>query len=447
MIMGKITTLLMAFIFIYMTAMAQDKKEDKIKKGWTFGLIPTISYNSDLGLQYGGLVTFYDYGDGSTYPKYKKMIRTEISRYTKGSGTNQIFFDSDKLFKKKTIRTTADFSYLTDKACDFYGFNGAMVNFNPDFMNDEANDYISRMFYRMKRNILRFTCDFQGTIIPGKLRWLVGIAFFNYQIGTVDISKLNEGKPTEKQLPDTALLYDKYVSWGIIPTEEADGGHNQFIKAGLIFDTRDIEANPSKGIWTELLVTSAPSFLGNSENAYTKLAFIHRQYFTLWPKKLTFVYRLGYQGTILGHAPFYAQTYMFNSFAAVTIVEGLGSAKSIRGMVRDRVVGDAIAYGNFELRWKFFKTLIGNQNVYFALNPFFDVGKVVKKIEVDESKVPLSEVASNYFTGIDEKLHFMLGCGLHIALNENFVISADFGKTLDPQDGKTGLYIGTGWLF
>jgi len=30
-------------------------KEEVIKTGYTFGLLPTISYNSDLGFQYGGL--------------------------------------------------------------------------------------------------------------------------------------------------------------------------------------------------------------------------------------------------------------------------------------------------------------------------------------------------------------------------------------------------------
>lgn len=433
--------------FLCVVKIKAQPKDEVIKTGYTFGLLPTISYNSDLGFQYGGLVSIYDFKDGKTYPKYHKMLRVEISRYTKGSGTNQIFFDSEKLFGDKNIRLTADLSYLTEKALDFYGFNGAMVNYNPNFMDDENTDYISRMFYRMERKMIRFTCDFQGHLIPGKLKWLGGIAFFNYKMGTVDIDKLNRGKDPSRQLPDTELLYDKYVKWGIIPDAEADGGHQQLIKAGIIYDTRDIEANPSKGIWTELLLMSAPSFLGNNENAFTKLTLIHRQYFTVLPKRLTFVYRIGYQGTILGKAPFYSQPYMFCSFSSVTIVEGLGGAKSLRGILRDRLIGDGIFYSNFEFRWKFIRTKIGKQNIYIALNPFFDAGRVVRLIELDESKIPLDEVASNYLTGNKEKFHFTAGCGLHIALNENFVISANIGKALDLQDGKIGVYIGTNWLF
>ncbi|RLD71070.1 MAG: hypothetical protein DRI87_07455, partial [Bacteroidetes bacterium] len=31
----------------------EDKTKDKVKKGWNFGGLPVISYDSDLGLQLG----------------------------------------------------------------------------------------------------------------------------------------------------------------------------------------------------------------------------------------------------------------------------------------------------------------------------------------------------------------------------------------------------------
>ena len=53
-----------------------------VKTGWGFGALPAVSFNTDLGFQYGGLVNFYHYGDGSTFPKYRHSIYAEISRYT-----------------------------------------------------------------------------------------------------------------------------------------------------------------------------------------------------------------------------------------------------------------------------------------------------------------------------------------------------------------------------
>ena len=93
---------------------AQEDKEDKkksedtekIKTGWTFGLLPAVAFDTDLGFKYGGLINFYNFGDGSTYPDYLQSIYLEISRTTKGSGVNQLFFDSEHMFPKKKIRVT-----------------------------------------------------------------------------------------------------------------------------------------------------------------------------------------------------------------------------------------------------------------------------------------------------------------------------------------------------
>ena len=171
------------------------------------------------------------------------------------------------------------------------------------------------------------------------------------------------------------------VNNNIIPANEADGGNLKFLSAGLIYDTRDIEANPSKGLWTEAIIMSAPRFLGNNENAFTKLVITHRQYFTLMKERLTFVYRLGFQSTIDGNAPFYFQPLIISSYSPSTINEGLGGAKSLRGIMRNRLVGDGFLYGNYEFRYKIMKFIVARQNVYIALNPFIDAGLITKKIE------------------------------------------------------------------
>jgi len=441
--MKKIVFVLLIAIF---TLSAHSQTDSvNVKKGWTFGLLPSVAFDSDLGFKYGGLVNFYNFGDGSTYPNYKHSIYLEIARTTKGGGQNQLFFDSGHLFKGKDIRVTADLSWLTEQALDFYGFNGAESFYNPDVADEDSPDYISRMFYRHERKMLRTYADFQGNITSKKFRWLLGAAFYGYQTGTVDVNRLNKGKDDAKLLPDTVTLYDLCVENNIIPAHEADGGNLKFIKAGLIYDTRDIEANPSKGIWSEAIVMTAPRFLGNNENAFTKLAITHRQYFTILKDRLTFVYRLGFQSTIDGDAPFYFQPLLISSYSPSTITEGMGGAKSLRGIMRNRLVGDGITYANFEFRYKVLKFVAAKQNVYIALNPFMDAGIVTKKIKPwgTTTGTPLD----NYFNSSDEKLHLTAGCGLHIALNENFVLAINFGHALNAQDGKNGLYIGTNWLF
>jgi hypothetical protein len=409
-------------------------------------LLPVVAYDADLGFQYGGLVNFFNYGDGSTYPAYKHSIYVEVSRYTRGSGVNQLLYDSKYLLPKK-IRITAEINYLTEQALDFYGFNGYRAAYFPDFEDQNSSHYISRMFYRHERNTFRLVADFQGQIRENKLRWLAGFSHFNVAVGKVDIDKLNDGRDPEDMLPDTAGLYDKYVDWGIIEQKEKDGGQVEMLKLGLIYDTRDQEANAMKGIWTEMIFATCPSWLGNKDYPFTKLALTHRQYFTLLPKKLSFVYRIGYQGTIAGRAPFYMQPYMISSYSVVSKSDGLGGAKTIRGVLRNRVVGDDIAYTNLELRWKFYKRIISGQNVYLMLIGFADAGMVLDEIDVDKSNIPYSEYLYDYFEMKGDCLHGAGGLGLRIVLNENFIIAADYGFSFDKRNGSGGLYINTKNLF
>ncbi len=424
----------------------ESNDQENIKKGLSFGGLPVIGYSSDLGFQYGIIFNLFGYGDGSIYPDYKYSLYTEISRTTKGGGINQLFFDSKHLIPGN-IRITADLSYLTMLALNFYGFNGYDANYNSHFEDDSQEDYISRMFYRHERKFTRFTMDFQGRIKSKELLWFAGIGYFDLKIASVNIDKLNKGKDNNDLLPDTALLYDKYVDWGILKENEKSGGIIPSFKSGIIYDTRDIEANPNRGIWSEAILFFVPKILGNSSYSYLKLAITHRQYLSLVKNKLTFAYRLGYQGTIAGTVPFYMQPYMISSFAKFTTTDGLGGAKTVRGIFLNRIVGDGIAFSNFEFRWKFLKTVLWKQNIYLALNAFADGGMVVNKIKIDENLDISPDLTSNFFVNDAEKYHWAVGGGFRIAVNENFIVAADVGKALDKQDGKLGVYIGIGYLF
>jgi hypothetical protein len=74
-----------------------EKKTEEVKTGWTFGGVPVVAYDADVGFKYGALVNLYNFGDGSRYPMYDQSIYLEWSRTTKGSGINQITWDTDKL--------------------------------------------------------------------------------------------------------------------------------------------------------------------------------------------------------------------------------------------------------------------------------------------------------------------------------------------------------------
>lgn len=413
------------------------RKENK-KTGLNFGALPAIAYDSDLGFKYGALASFYDYGDGSKYPMYRHSLYLEWSRTTKGSGVNQLIYDSEYLIPK--IRTTVQLDLFTEKALDFYGFNGYEAHYNPDFEDENSNDYISRMYYRHERKLNHFKLDFQGNIIGRKLRWFGGVEYFGHKIATVNISKLNKGKDGNDLLPDTALLYDKLIEWNIIPQDQKAGGDHTFIKAGMVYDTRDNEPNPMTGIWTEAFLLAGMPALGTEKYSFSKLVVTHRQYFTLYPKVLNLAYRLSYQARVSGNMPFYMLPYVYNS----TITrDGLGGAKTLRGILRNRISGEDYLYGNLELRWKFYQRVILKQNLYVALAGFYDIGKVTGKYKVKANAAALDYLDK----GSRESWHSSYGTGLYFAMNQNFVVSFTYGMAIDKADGNNGIYIGLNFLY
>lgn len=424
-----------------LTVSAQDKMV--AKSGWNFGALPTVTFDTDLGFQYGALVNLYNYGDGTRYPKYNHSLYFEVSRFTKGSGINRFYYDSDELVKG--LQTSFDISYLTDQAYDFYGFNGYDAVVNSGWFDNDNPDYISRTFYKYDRTLFRLKLDVQGKLTGSNTRWIAGFNLQDFKIGSVDIDKLNKGKDESDKLPVQNGLFEKYQNWGIISEEDADGGFVPTLKAGLVYDSRDNRPNPMKGIWTEAVIEGAPGFLG-AESSFAKIALIHRQYFTLVPEDLSLVYRLAYQTTIAGDVPFYYQSQVMTSILTGALSEGLGGAKTIRGIYRNRVVGDGFFYGNLEMRWKFARFNFIKNNFYLGLNGFTDFGQVTSRIPVE----PVNATISNrnaYFKTDAETLHFTYGAGLRVVMNENFVISLDYGRATREQDGKSGMYIGLNYLF
>lgn len=423
-------------------------QEKEVRSGWKFGgALPAISFDSDLGFQYGALFELHNYGKGNS--DYIDRTYTEVSRYTKGSGIYRFMYESFHLIPN--VHSTSDLSYLPDLANHFYGFNGYDAVFNKAWMTEGDPDYRSRMFYRFERNQFRFKNDFDGRLAGENLRWSAGFAFQKFSIGSVDIEKLNKGK--DVKLPSVSEqpgLFEIYQGLDIIPQDEAKGGWVNTVKAGIAWDSRDNRPNPMKGIWTEAGIEVAPGFMGNKW-AFSKFYVTHRQYFTIVPKNLAFVYRVGYQSTVSGHTPFFYQSQLITSLLTGATSEGLGGASSLRGVMRNRVVGDGFVFGNIELRWKPLRFTFLKQPAYLGLDAFYDFGMITNKIklpsDVQERIANAEEHSSDFFNPGGEKLHQSAGISIMPVWHENFVVAIDIGKSFNEQDGNIGFAIGLNYLF
>ncbi|MDR1417362.1 MAG: BamA/TamA family outer membrane protein [Prevotellaceae bacterium] len=411
-------------------------RRDSVKTGWNFGVLPAVSFDSNLGFQYGGLINLFYFGNGSAYPSYLHSIYAEVSQYTKGTTVFRTYYDSKYLLSG--LRTTIDVAYLTDKMMKLHGFNGYQAAYHADYLKKYGEG-----FYSYDRKLFRIVSSLQGSISE-QLSWVAGIDLYSYKTGAVDRGKL--------KLQDDSTAYEYYVRYNGIKSDEASGGTHLYFKGGLIYDTRDFEPNPMRGLCTELLLLFSPDLAGRG-NTHAKLSLVHRQFFTIMPQTLSFAYRVGYQGTLFGSTPWYLQQNFHVLMLRKTLSEGLGSNSTMRGVVRNRIVGDGIAFANAELRWKFAHFRLIRQNFYVATNPFVDLGMSVqpyRKSELAQMQESINRYSADPPTlvaGSKEALHTCAGIGMQIVMNQNFIVSVDVGKALDERDGSIGTYVGLNYIF
>lgn len=441
----KAKLIFILLLFATICSFSQRLKNDSINDT-RYGFLPAVGFDSDLGFKYGLLASVYFFDDWKYYPKYYWNINYEFNQTTKGSGTQQLFIDYNHLNGKKNWRTFADFSFLTEDALDFYGLNGSVSYFDKRLSDIKSDRYISRMFYRVKREIFRATADFRYPL--SKIIWLQGgLHFYKFRIGNIDLSKFNNGKDSADLLPDTISLFDYYVANGLIKNKEADGGIISGVKLGLLFDSRSREQNPEKGLFAEIMFFANPD-IKYVESPFLRITATFRQYVQIVKNRLTFAYRVAWQDAIGVDAPFYFSNYITQSYSSNTIVEGLGGSKTIRGTLRNRMVGDGIGYANFEWRYTFLKKRMGKQNLALVVNPFADFGMVMDFYKFNSANIMFPQFSYLYDVQKKrDKLHGGLGIGFHFCMNDNFVLSFDYGRSLKKQDGKAGFYISTGFLF
>lgn len=459
-----------------------DSLGNKIKTGWNFGVLPSVAYDADYGFQGGLLTNIYFYGDGSQYPEYIHSLYAEAAYTTKHHGIFRLNYDSKYLIPHH--RLTIDATYLPDAMCDFYGFNGYQSRYQQDWHFWKKNSekmphpeaYQSRVYYKYKRDLVRFAADMEGTIYQD-LKWNAGLGVLGYIINDCDIHMLN-GKNTfdpeqahyeQKALdPSVQGLYDKYKQWGLISPDEANGGWHPYVRGGFSYDTRDKRQGPTKGIYADAFLTYSAAFnaaYGQQASAgynHLQLNLTFRHYVPVYRDRVTFAYRIGTQNLIAGRSPFYMNTYLNTQFIQRVLYEGLGGGCSLRGIMANRILADGFAYANAEFRCRVVNFDIGRQHFFVGLNPFFDLGIITQAIHVDEEATKQAVEADgldvNDFFSFDKKdlyyPHMAAGLGLKIGMNENFVLSADWAMPINARDYRlqdnskwANFYIKMGYLF
>ena len=413
----KKNCLLLAALSLSLSVMAQ--KEEIIKTGWNFGPLPVVGFDSDLGFQYGLCCDIFNYGNG------------EASTYTKGSSILRTYGDFKTLIPDGKL--FFDITYFNAPKFGFYGYNGYATKFDPDLIFPAGLPEDTKTGYNfMSRNQFRALASIRKTI-TGNLSWAAGLAFYHIKTDRLNLKEY-EGQMT---------LYDAYITQGLIRDDEKNGGNVTQLRAGLVYDSRNHDSDPTRGENIELSLVYAPDLI--DAGGYSNLGFHLSlcQYLPIFSDRLTFAYRALVQAKLWGEIPYYFTNNINSMFFRKMYTEGLGGNASVRGLNRNGVLGDGFLMLNTELRWRIYDFKFINQNWQIATNPFFDLGKIIQPYRLDEQKA-----AIGMYQGDESKPHFTAGLGIKLIMNHNMVISFEGGKPFNSNDG-TGLWtnIGFNYLF
>lgn len=393
------------------------------QKGFKQGLyvipLPVLSYSSDLGLQYGAYVDMYDYGrEPSIFPRYFHHFHVEASHYTKGQ--TFVYGEYESEFLIPGVRFITSLTWQNDPLYQFYGFNGSVTPYDRTLDRREGVAY-----YCYRRDMLRFLASFQGRL-GRNWGWMAALNMRRIRSGDLDFDAYDSSN----------TLFHKYTGEGLIHEDELSGALCEFL-GGVKYDTRDFEPDPSSGVWGELYLNGSPD-LFSTGYPYLKAALRWRHYITPGPTWLTLAYHLGYQTTLLGNPPFYVEQNISTIQVRQGCAEGLGGINTLRGVLGNRLVGDAYAWANFEIRLRILQFNLAGIDFAVSLNPFFDTGMIVKPFRLADSQELLR---------LARILHCSAGTGLKLGMDSNFMMSVEWGMPFRSDDGRSSLYFALNYIF
>jgi hypothetical protein len=439
-------------LFVCFSAFAQEKE---MKTGWSFGLLPTATFSVDNGFQAGAFGDIYNYGDGSTYPDPLHKISWEASYFTK-SHRVRLYLAYDSKYLIPNMRVNASVTYMTDPLYSFWGFNGpaSLAHLDKPYDYYWTNKETDINYYGMSRNMLRVLANLQGRITDN-LNWAAGVNFWNWKLGDMRDRGFKTGGSDQLHYYDKEnTLFRDYQKLGIIRDDEKEGGNALELNAGFVFDTRDMEAAPNRGIWAEAYLN------GNVlDHRYLKACLYFRHYIDI-PIHIpagdpVFAYRLAWQQTIAGETPMYMIQNNPLLVQRNMISEGFGSSNTIRGLRENRILTEGFAWANTELRVKLVNFKLFNQYFYIAVNPFFDAGVITKLYRAEAFEAAAKKNVQTYmpFNNIYDAtktgdIVYSAGGGLKIAMNQNFIVSVELAKCFyKPLDAGMWLGIGINYQF
>ena len=230
------------------------------------------------------------------------------------------------------------------------------------------------------------------------------------------------GSGAGTKAPNGISLLERDAQQGLV--SGLAGGRVSILQQALLYDTRDFEPDPTKGIYFEVgNELSAPAI--GSEFTFDKL-FIQAKAFRRLPigPRTVLAGRVGVGNIFGGNAPFFEFQDQWSPDGSVN---ALGGARSLRGYRANRFLSRSLWFANAELRTRLGERKIKGQRFALGVAPFVDVGTVRDRWQdLDFSRLRWSQ-----------------GIGARLAWNQSTIISFDVGRSREDRL----MYLGIGQAF
>ncbi len=381
------------------------------KEGVYITGVPDISSDPINGIRYGGEGTVYLNGKRNdpffNYTPYRAAVTFALFNTTHNQRELKVGWDIPYVFDSKW-RLRGELAFEVNPNLLYFGINeNTLKNLsyypggdstqteihNANYMDYEKSLVGKNQFYNTytkQEAIINMSAE--RSYLEGRLRFLVGV-----ELAWLKLTPFSGNSFLQND-------FNKGIITGV-------GVNNiNFLQTGLIYDTRDLETDPSNGVFSELTNELSLRAIGSKLN-FNK-TFAHYNYYKkILPnvfKKLVFAGRVA-MGYTAGNAPFYEYQDQWTSEGSI---EGLGGGQTIRGYKQSRFLSRAMQFTNIEFRYRFAQFKFLKQGFALSAVPFFDAGGVWDN---------MARITSHL-----NNLRYSEGLGLRVAWNVNTILRFDY---------------------
>jgi hypothetical protein len=401
------------------------------REGWYVTGLPEAGVDPIRGFGLGGNAFIFNNMSREDpffyYTPYRLQLAVGARVFTNGRVSGSILFDAPYAFNTRW-RLRGDLIYASDPNWQYFGLGSQTLGplqfrdrSNPNvfqstrrfsnFENQIAilrpglprqpvngifNEQIGQLYTDIHYNELIYNefiaaAAAERTYFEGRMRLmfgyeliLIGIDHYDGQTvaGAVDPVTGQEleathGKTKISEDYAAKLRGDENSFWLRYNIGGYNGGRIGLLQSGIMWDTRDLEPDPSRGVFIEYAQEISAPWTG-SEFSFSKHLVQAMFFQRLFPQSFTrmvLASRFSLGGIRGRNVPFTEAFDQWGSSEGAG-VPTLGGDRSLRGYRESRFAASMAGWANAELRTRLFDVDVLNQHLAFSIVPFYDAGRV-----------------------------------------------------------------------